>query len=61
MPVIDVRCKHCEQKLVHMNGSLWFGETDIAPQYCWIDPLHGSKLHAPALILEPSLEYVNAI
>ena len=61
MPVIDVHCKHCEQKLTHQSGRIWFGEKDIEPQYCWIDPAHGSQLHEPALILEPSTEYVNAV
>lgn len=61
MAVIDVHCKHCGQKLEHQSGRTWFGESDIAKQYCYIDPMHGSRLHEPALILEPSTEYVNAV
>jgi hypothetical protein len=61
MPVIDIHCSHCGQKLVHQRGPMWHGEADIAPQYCWVDPVHGSQLHKPAINLELSSEYSNAV
>jgi hypothetical protein len=40
-------CIHCGKYLERQSGGLWNGPNMIAPQYCWIDPEHGSRLHEP--------------
>lgn len=40
-------CKHC-QAAVRQIGNQWHSVANsVLPQYCWVDPVHGSQLHEP--------------
>lgn len=42
-----VVCRHC-QSAVHRVGNQWHSVANsVLPQYCWVDPMHGSQLHEP--------------
>lgn len=39
-------CKHCGTEVVRTVGGQWITpNSNLLPQYCWVDPQHGSKLH----------------
>lgn len=41
-------CVHCKKNITHVSGRMWNSEDEsIIPQYCWIDPVEGSRLHEP--------------
>lgn len=44
-------CKHCNAE-IKKDRALWVSARDVAPQYCWIDPMHGSQLHEPVAAMK---------
>lgn len=41
-------CIHCQKNIENLDGSnLWYADSEITPQYCFIDPVNGSRLHEP--------------
>lgn len=42
------KCKHCGAEVNRDNhGQQWVSDRHVLPQYCWVDPVKGSQLHAP--------------
>jgi hypothetical protein len=41
-------CKHCHQEITKSPQGGWDSTAPVIPQYCWVDPEHGSQLHEPA-------------
>ena len=40
-------CKHC-QAPIRSHETQWYSVAQtVLPQYCWVDPVHGSQLHEP--------------
>lgn len=44
-------CRHCNAAIRQVPSSeQWLSVAyTVLPQYCWVDPAHGSKLHEPQL------------
>jgi hypothetical protein len=45
-------CIHCNRNITYQQGDngVWYEETkdvQLGAQYCWMDPVNGSKLHQP--------------
>lgn len=49
-------CKHCGQPITHIAGRLWHNESKVLPQYCWVNPVGGSRMHQP---IEQGVENEN--
>jgi hypothetical protein len=41
-------CKHCSKEIRYYSGRLWHDSSVVFPQYCYVDPAHGSRLHEPS-------------
>lgn len=47
----ESKCIHCKKQIVLINNR-WLSDENTFPQYCWIDPMHGSQLHEPETYLK---------
>lgn len=45
--LIESVCTHCKAEIKKLGNGLWLNAKHDLAQYCWVDPVHGSKLHEP--------------
>lgn len=40
-------CSYCKKHIVQAEGGAWHSPGSVLPQYCYADPVDGSRLHTP--------------